>query len=290
MGPPGPARDVASVPASGVNADVRTGYLFLALTLGWAWLWWWPAAALGRPSTDPPTMALLIAGGVGPALAALFLLWRRARPGEWRDYLIRIVDPRRIGAPWWLVVLFLPAVVGLLSLGGYWLSHGGLPVLDKPGELLSQPLSLLGLAVFLFFFGPLPEELGWRGYALDRLQTRHRALTASLLIGVVWWAWHLPLFWIEGSYHADMSLAQAAAFSVVVPAHSVILTWIYNATRRSTLAAILYHYTVNLTGQFIGAPAEAELFEAAILVIVAAVIGARWSGKAGQSHPAVHAP
>lgn len=58
-------------------------------------------------------------------------------------------------------------------------------------------------SVFWLFFGPAPEELGWRGYALDGLQARMNALFASLILGVVWSLWHLPLFFIKGTWQAE---------------------------------------------------------------------------------------
>lgn len=69
-------------------------------------------------------------------------------------------------------------------------------------EGISQ-LLILPMLIFWLFFGPVPEEPGWRGYALDGLQSRHSALVSSLIVGIVWLAWHLPLFFIEGTWQAE---------------------------------------------------------------------------------------
>lgn len=67
----------------------------------------------------------------------------------------------------------------------------------------------LGLVFFTFWFGPLPEELGWRGFALDRLQRRTTALRASLILGTLWALWHLPLFYMPGTYQAGLGAGTA---------------------------------------------------------------------------------
>ncbi|MFC3119890.1 type II CAAX prenyl endopeptidase Rce1 family protein [Jhaorihella thermophila] len=84
------------------------------------------------------------------------------------------------------------------------IAHGVLWLGGAPGPVFAMPAdnwaALLGLAVFLFVFGPLPEEIGWRGYGLDALLTAVSPLAAAGLLGLVWAAWHLPLFAVPGYY------------------------------------------------------------------------------------------
>jgi membrane protease YdiL (CAAX protease family) len=88
----------------------------------------------------------------------------------------------------------------------------------------------------MLFFGPVPEELGWRGCALDRLQERDSALISSLIIGGTWALWHLPLFFIAGTYQHGLGVGTPAfwLFMVTKFPDSILMTWIYNNTRRST--------------------------------------------------------
>jgi uncharacterized protein len=96
-------------------------------------------------------------------------------------------------------------------------------------ELIGSPLALLGFALFVLIFGPVPEEIGWRGDALDALQARWSALGASLLLGVAWALWHAPLFFIAG-YYAGGAPPEPVLFTVGILVHSVLYTWIYNHT------------------------------------------------------------
>ena len=90
---------------------------------------------------------------------------------------------------------------------------------------------------------PPAEEFGWRGYALDRLQNRFNALLSSVILGLIWGLWHLPLFGLEGSIQQNVPIW---AFVLGTVLFSVILTWLYNNTGGSILAVILLHTTGNL--------------------------------------------
>jgi membrane protease YdiL (CAAX protease family) len=120
---------------------------------------------------------------------------------------------------------------------------------------LSLPLPVLLLIFFILvglFHGGLDEELGWRGYALPRLQARYGALTASLILGVLWACWHLPLWFFPDATQASLSFP---VFLVGGVALSIILTWLYNSTGGSLLLVILAHtiYDVAISGPWAGA-------------------------------------
>src|SRR5215204_2316546 len=144
----------------------------------------------------------------------------------------------RVNPLWYLVVVLGPValaggVVGLNTLMG--------------GPALSLGMPLLGVAVFLAFSifpgSALGEEIGWRGYALPRLQAGRSALSASLLLAPIWALWHLPL-WLTGEPFHTPTLY--AAFVVSAIALSVILTWVYNSSGGSLLLVVLLHATMNL--------------------------------------------
>lgn len=74
----------------------------------------------------------------------------------------------------------------------------------------SAVVSLISFIAYIFIFGPLPEDLGWRGYVLDELQERMNAVVASLVLGTLWAIWHLPLFFMNGTYQNEMGFGTAA--------------------------------------------------------------------------------
>ena len=80
------------------------------------------------------------------------------------------------------------------------------------------------------------EELGWRGYALPRLLERFSPLVASLILGVIWWLWHLPTFFIAGTPQFRQPVV---AFLIMTTAYSILMTWIFLHTHGSVLIATL---------------------------------------------------
>jgi membrane protease YdiL (CAAX protease family) len=110
------------------------------------------------------------------------------------------------------------------------------------------------LSLFLFSILPgsaMGEELGWRGFALPRLQAGRSALTASLIVGAVWGTFHFPLF-LLGSPVRPFALFLPFAISSVIM--SIFYTWMYNSTRGSLLIAVLLHATTNLPLTVVYAP------------------------------------
>jgi membrane protease YdiL (CAAX protease family) len=99
----------------------------------------------------------------------------------------------------------------------------------------------LGSFLQLLIIGPLSEEIGWRGYALEKLQTRWSALTSSLIVGLVWALWHLPLFMMVGTSQHELGVSFTGLL-ITLMASSILYTWLYNNTKRSLWSAILLHW------------------------------------------------
>jgi membrane protease YdiL (CAAX protease family) len=189
-----------------------------------------------------------------------------------------VIDVQRIHLRWYAVIfLAVPVLTGLGALVDLLLGGRG-AFLEGAAHFLETPLSLLPTMLFLLVFGPLPEELAWRGYALDELQKRHSALASSLIIGTVWTVWHLPLFFISGSYQQSLGLgsSQFWLYNAAMIPESIIITWIFNNNRRSTLSAILFHFMINFTGEMFALTLRAELFTIISWYLLAVAVIALW--------------
>jgi membrane protease YdiL (CAAX protease family) len=251
----------------------------LALTFGWSWLQWIPASIVSGGEATWSATLLHYLGGVGPAVTSLALLWRVHHRESRRDFWRRLIDPKRIGPGWYgAILLTVPALAGLAALGDVLLGGAGAR-LEATG-VVSRPLSIVPLVAFTLVFGPLPEELGWRGYALDGLQAIRSALSSSLILGSAWSLWHLPLFLIPGTYQQGLGIGTPAfwLFLVGPVPQSVVMTWIYNNTERSTLSAVLFHTMINLTGQVFELTRRAELYQGLLWITAAVAISAIWRG------------
>ncbi|MEJ5293002.1 MAG: CPBP family intramembrane glutamic endopeptidase [Candidatus Methanosuratincola sp.] len=108
----------------------------------------------------------------------------------------------------------------------------------------SDPLIIPFAFAYIFLLGgPLQEEFGWRGYALEVLQQKWSAFASSAVLGAVWGAWHLPLFYIQGTIQSQTPIW---GFFVLIISGAFLFTWIYNNTGGSVLAVMIYHTMNNL--------------------------------------------
>jgi membrane protease YdiL (CAAX protease family) len=149
----------------------------------------------------------------------------------------------KVGFRWYFAAAFLflgPLVIALvyIALGN---KISGL----QPGQTF---FSMVTTIVFTLFSGPIAEEMGWRGFALPRLQSKHNALVSSLILGVIWSCWHLPLFFVTGATQMSIPFP---IYLVLVITITVYLTWLYNNTRGSLIITILAHFTYNLSSTLI---------------------------------------
>ncbi len=252
-------------------------------------LWLHRQGRLGGPHGDQPLAGLPVGVGVSwflgasmPSLVAMLLTLREGSDAL-RD-LIRGLVAWDVGVAWNLVALLLAPLIGLAAVAWHRL-RGGTRVRFEARRL---PLLAVALAAALPF-GPLGEELGWRGYLLPRLSDTIGGLEAALLIGVIWAAWHIPLFWAPlGTRVSGTSISARAIseFTAEVTAMSVILTWLMFHTDGSLWIAVLFHAAWNADlHRFFFAPFSDELTErvtryAGVAATFVAVVLVAWPGLA----------
>jgi membrane protease YdiL (CAAX protease family) len=173
---------------------------------------------------------------VVPLLAAVLLTHREQGRAGVKELLKRVFDYRRIKHKrWYLVILGLWPALMLLE-------YGLMTLMGVPLPDFEFPLWLVPVFLVTFFIGGIGEEVGWTGYATDRLQDRYNALQASLIIGVLWALLHVP---------ADVQAGRALTWIVWQRLGTIVLriliVWLYNNTGKSLFAAILFHDMVNVS-------------------------------------------
>jgi membrane protease YdiL (CAAX protease family) len=117
-------------------------------------------------------------------------------------------------------------------------------LLGAPTPVALGQLSILEPILFFLVVG---EEIGWRGYALPRLLATRSMLSASLILGVLWGAWHLPTFFIPGLPQHSIPFS---AFMLLTIAYSMLFTWMYLRTAGSVLIATVFHGSINFSQGF----------------------------------------
>ena len=208
-------------------------FFFITFALSWAA---WLATAVFTPESE----LLLILGRFGPTAAALALTaaaeGRAGSRAIWRRLWLW-----RVGVGWYLFSLGGTAVFVLAAIALYRLGGGRAElVFNDP----AQWYLIFPVFFYVLFFSVLGEEIGWRGYALPRLLARYGWLPASIILGLVWSVWHLPLFWLPGDFHQTIPLGLFLLQSVAL---AILYTWLYQHTKGSLLIAHLFHTASNVT-------------------------------------------
>ena len=219
------------------SGSASTLALFFALAFGWSWAFWLGAALVRGPS--PVTASVLqVLGGFGPSLAAVMVVAHTGGRSGQKIWLTRCLQ-WRVGWRWMLLAVVLPALgMGLAVLIPTALG-GTLP--DSPAR--GHPmLAAINFVPVCLIGGPLGEEFGWRGHALPAMQARWGWRSASLLLGGVWAAWHLPLFYCNDTVQSHLPLG---LYATSIVASSVVFAWLYRQTRGSVLPALILHTAIN---------------------------------------------
>lgn len=222
-------------------------YLWLAFGITWGVGGLALLAGEIRPGGASLLHPLHYLAAFGPSIAGIVMATRTDSWADVRRLLARLV-PSRSALPWYVAVLIGFPALNLLA--------ARLLAPDFLARLPAWPrlLSLLPLTL-VTDTGPLGEEFGWRGFALPRLLKHRRPLAAALILGVIWWAWHLPTFFIPALPQHQLSIPIFLMNSLAL---SVIMTWLYQRTRGDLLLMILVHVAANYCGG-IGIPFNAEV-------------------------------
>lgn len=217
---------------------------FFALTYVVTWTFFIAAAVLSRslPSSAGPPLglsALVLLGTFAPSMVALGLTARAEGRAGVRALLSRLFQ-WQVSARWYVFAVGYMAAIKLTVALVHRVATGAWPRFgDTPWVLM------IAATVFSTVIGgQAGEEIGWRGYALPRLAARFGLGGASIVLGVIWACWHLPLFYFHG---ADTYGQSFPAYLLQVTALSVAIAWVYWRTNGSLLLTMLMHAAINNT-------------------------------------------
>ena len=227
---------------------------------------------LNKISPSTPYLPLILTGmlvsSCAPTLAALFVAGLYPEAGGIRS-LLRQVRIWRVGIAWYALAVIGPIVLFLIA-DVIHVAAGGAP----PERWLAPLQSGFGPgSIAWVVFGSLfAEELGWRGFAQPRLQTRFGALRASVLIGLLWATWHLWPVILPGG-HALETPEDATATYIRMISTAIVYAWMYNSTNGSLFLAMVAHFGHNLAASVVKASPDSSHFHLTIasLYLVAAV-------------------
>jgi len=259
----------------------KSPYLFCVLLFPYTWFFWGTTIFSLQKFDSFSGKLLLLFGLIGPLLITLFLV-RNFDASRKKDVFQQVLDYKRIDAIGYFLLLLTPILIRAIGI-----------VLSVPfgcsfDQFIPDPritFSVLSFFIFLastFLIGPLPEEVGWRGYLLDAWLIKYPPLKASLLTAAVWGLWQVPLFFVTG-YTLNLQSAHplfAPIFLLTLIPKSVAFTFFYIRYNRSILAAILLHFSINFVSLIARVDVLTGFFELLVWSAIALFIARKyWSAS-----------
>jgi CAAX protease family protein len=255
------------------NYNYKPIFYFFITFLSTYVLWFAGAYVSFQEDISHLYMLLMLPGLMAPFLISVVMIWSSKHSELKNDFFNRLINIRLIRLKMLPAFLFimplsvLASIVISLLFGesilqfqlaeGFSFSSGFVPVL----------LLLLLAATF--------EELGWRGYAFDSLQSRYNYLAASIIFSLLWSLWHFPLIFVKNSYQYEIfhqNIWFGVNFFISIIPMGIIISWICLKNRKSVIAAIVFHFIINMSQEILEISQVTKCIQTAVLIIVAAMI------------------
>jgi len=218
-------------------------------------------------------MLLMLPGLMAPFLISLVMILTSKNSDLKKEFVNRLINPRLIQLKV-LPVLFLIMPLSVLASIFLSLPFGGSISQFQFAEGFSFSTGFVPVLLILLLAAGF-EELGWRGYAFDSLQSRYNYFKASIIFGILWSLWHFPLIFVNNSYQYEIfheNIWFAVNFFVSVIALGVIISWICIKNRKSIIAAIVFHFIVNMSSEILEITQITKCIQTVVLIVVVVAI------------------
>lgn len=232
----------------------RNVLLFFLLTFTYAWLLWLPFVLSGfgviqLSNNVANLMAIAVMlGAFGPLIAAVILIVRKNGWSGVKYFFIAAFN-LRVKPIYYVLAFLLPVLI--TAVAHYLVNFTAIDILPANlfPENIAVPIVALIFPYFIFILiaGGGQEEFGWRGYAQEPMQQRFGILGGSIILGIIWGMWHLPLWFMPGEGHAYYSFF---AFWLYTVSTSVIIGWLYNASGKKLIIPWIIHSAGNVAIPF----------------------------------------
>ena len=204
---------------------------------------------------------------LAPITAALILTYREDGLDDAKTLPKRSFDHKRITRKTWYVPsLFLMPILFFIALGIMILMEEPLP--DTLFPVVAAPVAFLMFFLFASF-----EEVGWMGYAFDPMEERWNALIASIILGIIWATWHIPLYILSGQGPLRIIVQLISLMAI-----RTLIVWVYKNTGKSVFAAILIHAVYNVCTLTIASfyTSLGHLITSIFIIVTAVIVALLW--------------
>jgi len=217
--------------------------------------------------------AFMLTGLMTPFLVSVLMIMTSKNSDLKKDFFNRLINPRLIQIKMLPALLLLMPLSVLISIV-LSLSFGGSTSQFQLAEGFSFSSGIVPVLLLLILAASF-EELGWRGYAFDSLQSRYNLFTASVIFSILWSLWHFPLIFVKNSYQYEIfqeSIWFGMNFFISIIPMGVIISWMCIKSRKSVIIAILFHFIVNISQEILAMSQTTKSIETVVLTVVATVI------------------
>ena len=245
-----------------INKSNKNLITFFVITLLWTWICGFLPIILNIVGTPLGTFLFYFGGG-SPSVTALFIVFLTFTKTQRRNYWKRCFCINKNVLKWLLfpIILFTLATLAGLFIAVV-IMKLPLPGMKFIKAIVSNPLNIFLVLFLSLISGPLNEEFGWRGYALDQLLVRFGFVKSNLLLGFVWAIWHLAWYFTPGQGQYDLlqtSFWEAFAFIPSTIVLCFVVTFVYIKTNRSAFAGAMVHMISNLAGSQLISPCDTSV-------------------------------
>jgi uncharacterized protein len=237
-------------------------------------LWFAGAYVSHQGNGDAWNIVFMLPGLLAPFIVSMGMIFHSKNKGMKKDFFNRLTNIKLI-QPKMLPVLFLLMPIVIFISIGISLFFGGSVSQFHLSEGFSFAIGSIPTLIVLLL-AAIFEELGWRGYAFDSLNSRYTYFKAALVFSILWSAWHFPLIFVQSSYQYDIineNIWYGVNFFVSIIPMGIIISWMCIKNNKSIIAAILFHFVINMSQEMFAMTQATKCIETAVLsVLVAAII------------------
>ncbi|TFH42252.1 MAG: CPBP family intramembrane metalloprotease [ANME-2 cluster archaeon] len=234
---------------------------------------WFAGAYVSFRDESGLYMLLLLPGLMAPFLISLVLILKSKNSDLKKDFVNRLINLRLIQLKM-LPALILIMPLAVIASGFLSLLFGGSISQFQFAEGFSFSTGFVPV-LFILVLAAGFEELGWRGYAFDSLQSRYNYFTASIIFSILWSLWHFPLIFVNNSYQYEIfheNIWFGVNFFVSIIPMGVIISWFCIKNGKSVIAAILFHFIVNMSQEMLEITQITKCIETVVLTVVVIAI------------------
>lgn len=247
---------------------------FFLITFLGSWTSGFLAAYLSYQEGMGSILTLLGIACLGTPLVTTLAMIYGSKNKELRVDFVNRLRLDKIQLQFLPVMLLLMPIVVLLATGLSLFFGKSADQFALSSQLNIMPAHLLA-SLLILFLAPTIEELSWRGYGVDSLRSRFNLFNTSIIFATLWSLWHLPLFFVKGYYHNELwntSIIYAANFFVSIMPVALLINWVYYKNNRSIIAAILFHFMINLFSMLFQTEQFTKCIITVLLLLVSAII------------------